>query len=340
MKEYLTKITVGQDLTPEEAGEAMETIMSGEASDAQIGAFLAALKCKGETVDEISAFVRVMRKHCLRINPKVAGTLVDVCGTGGDGKSTFNISTASMFVVAAAGIPVAKHGNRAITSRSGSADVLEVLGANINLTPEQITSCIQDIGIGFMFAPNHHPAMKHVMPARKQLGIRTVFNVLGPLTNPASAKAQLMGVYDPTLTEKLAYVFKSLGLERAFVVHGEPGIDEISNAGKTRISELKDGSVRTYTVEPEDFGLQRADLSKLLGLGAAENARTIRDILSGEDSGPRADIVALNASAGLVAGKKAENLKQGFVLAREIISSGGGFNKLTEYVNYTQKCHS
>ncbi|MBU0761884.1 MAG: anthranilate phosphoribosyltransferase [Candidatus Altiarchaeota archaeon] len=336
MKEYLSKLAEKRDLTYDEAKAAMQNIMSGDATDAQIGAFLIALKMKGESVEEISAFAQVMRQYSLKVTPKVDGTLVDVCGTGGDGKSTFNISTASMFVVAAAGVPVAKHGNRSITSKSGSADVLEALGVNIGLNVEQITASIEKIGVGFMFAPQHHPAMKHVMPARKQLGVRTVFNILGPLTNPASAKAQVMGVFDPDLTEKLANVFGLLGVEHAVVVHGEPGIDEISNVGNTKISELKDGAVTTYSLSPQDFGVGKADIQDILGSTAADNAQTIKDIFSGADTGPKMDIVALNASAGLLVAGNADSLKNGYRQALDIISSGKALKKLTEYVEYTK----
>jgi len=336
MKEYLSKLSAREDLNFEEAKAAMETIMSGDATDAQIGAFLLALKMKGETIDEISAFASVMRQYSLKVNPLVDGVLVDVCGTGGDGKSTFNISTASMFVVAASGVYVAKHGNRSITSKSGSADVLEALGANLSLDHNQIKSCIEDVGMGFMFAPNHHPAMKYVMPSRKQLGVRTVFNILGPLTNPANAKSQVMGVFDPDLTEKLANVFNSLGVEHALVVHGEPGIDEISNIGKTKISELKNEKVNNYFVSPKDFGITEASLEDIVGGNAKENAQIIKDIFSGDDMGPRKDIVALNSAAGLLAAGKVDDLFEGFEKSCEILSSGSALKKLSEYVDYTK----
>ena len=328
MKEIIEKLINGLNLAPDEAESAMQTIMSGKATDAQIAAFLVALRIKGETPEEIAALAQVMRRFATAIRPEVSGTLVDTCGTGGDAAGTFNISTASMFVVAGAGIPIAKHGNRSVSSKSGSADVLESLGVNIAMAPEKVQECIEKTGIGFMFAPGFHSAMKHVMPARRELGIRTVFNILGPLTNPANAKGQVVGVYNAALTEKIAEVMNILGVERAFVVHGEPGMDEISNVGKTKISELSKGKIKTYMITPEDFGVKRARMADLAGADAKENAKIITDILAGKDKGPRRDIVLLNAAAGIVAGKKAKTLKEGLEIARDSIDSGKAYKKL------------
>jgi len=335
IRDYIRKVSGGEHLTAKEAAEAMSLIMTGQATDAQAGAFLTALKIKSETPEEIAAFATVMREHSVKINPKVSGVLVDVCGTGGDQKNTFNVSTTSMFVIAAAGVAVAKHGNRSLTSKCGSADVLEALGARINLPPERIEKSIEEVGIGFMFAPAHHPAMKHVMPARKQIGIRTVFNILGPLTNPANAGAQLMGVFDGALTEKIANVFLKLGLSRAMVVHGEPGLDEISNIGGTVVSEL-DGYVRTYALKPEDYGMRRASLVEILGGSPEENARILRGILSGADKGPRRDIVLLNSAGGLIVAGKAKDFSEGVGLARQLIDSGKAIKKLDEYIMYSK----
>ncbi len=337
MKEFIQKIIEGKNLTGKESEKVMEKIMSGEATPSQISAFLTALRMKGETAEEIAAFSKVMRRFAQKIKPKVSGTLIDVCGTGGDKIKTFNISTTSMFIVSAAGIPIAKHGNRAISSHSGSADVLEELGINLNLEFEKIKESIEKIGIGFMFAPAHHLAMKYVMPTRKELGIRTVFNILGPLTNPANAQAQLMGVFDPNVTEKLAKVFKLLGLKQAMLVYGEPGLDEISNLGKTKISELREGKIKTYYIEPENFGLKRAKVKDLAGGERKENAKILVDILSGREKGPERDIVLLNSAAGLIVGNKAKNFKEGIELARNVLESGQAYQKFEEFRNFCQK---
>jgi len=336
MKEFIQKVAGGENLTIKEAEAAMTCIMTGQATDAQIGAFLTALKMKGETAQEISSFARVMRECAVKISPKVRGRLVDVCGTGGDSKGTFNVSTTSMFVIAAAGIPLAKHGNRSLTSQCGSADVLEALGVKIDLLPEEIEKSIEDVGLGFMFAPMHHPAMKHVMPARKQIGVRTVFNILGPLTNPAGAKAQLVGVFDAGLTGKLAEVMGQLGLERALVVHGEPGLDEVSNVGETKVSELDAGKVISYSINPEDFGIRKARIEQILGGTPQENARILKEILSGREKGPKRDIVLLNAAGGLIVGGKAKDFTDGVGLAAEIIDSGAAHSKLKEYIEYSK----
>jgi anthranilate phosphoribosyltransferase len=319
------------NLPTEDAKEAMKKIFSGESTQAQTAAFLSLLAVKGETPSEIAAFARVMREYAEKVHPKTNGKLVDVCGTGGDAFKTFNISTTSMFVVAASGVAVAKHGNRSFTSKCGSADVLEALGVNLNITSQQTAEMIEEVGIGFMYAPLHHGAMKCVMPVRKELGIRTVFNILGPLSNPAGATSQLMGVYEPELTEKLAAVFSELGAEKALVVHGSPGIDELSTLGKTKISELSDGEVKTYAVTPEDFGLRKAEAKDLAGGSPEENAKALVGVLSGEDTGPRRDIVLLNAAAGIYVGGKADDLTEGLEAARDAMDSGGAYRKLEEF---------
>ena len=336
MKEFIQKLVEKQDLTEEESRRAMQMIMSGKATDAQIAGFLIALRMKGETPEEIAEFAGVMREFSRKIEPRIE-PLVDVCGTGGDRINTFNISTTAMFIVSASGIPVAKHGNRAVSSRCGSADVLEELGINLNLEPEKIREGIEKIGIGFMFAPLHHSAMKYVMPARRELGVRTVFNILGPLTNPANASAQLMGVFDPDLTEKMAEVFRLLKLKSAIVAYGEPGLDELSTLGKTKISELRDGKVRTYFVRPGDFGLSKAKAEDIAGGSARENARILRDILSGEETGARRDITLLNSAAGIVVGGVADNLKEGYEIARDVLDSGKAYKKLEEFIEFAKK---
>lgn len=336
MKEFIQKLVDGKDLTAEESENAMNLIMSGNATQIQMASFLTALRMKGETPEEIASFARIMRKFAESIKPDISNVLVDVCGTGGDNIKTFNISTTAMFIVAAAGIPVAKHGNRAVTSKCGSADVLEEFGINLSIPFERIKESIEKIGIGFMFAPFHHSAMKHVMPVRKELGIRTVFNLLGPLSNPANASAQLMGIYNAELTEKIAEVFRILELERAMVVHGEPGIDEISTIGRTKISELRGNEIRTYYVKPEEFGLKRARIEDLAGADKKENARILREILNGKEKGAKKDIVLLNAAAGIVIGGKAKDFKGGLDIATEVLDSGKAYKKLEEFIEFTK----
>lgn len=308
IREALPKVVKGQDLSREEASRVMEVLMSAQATDAQIAAFLTAMRMKGETVEELCGFASVMREKAAVIPTQHAPIsrpgqrmLVDTCGTGGDAQGTFNISTAAAFVVAGAGIPVAKHGNRSASGLCGSADVIEALGVPLDLPPERVGRCIDEVGIGFLFAPLLHPAMKHVASARRQIRIRTLFNLLGPLTNPARALAQVIGVYDGALTEVLADVLNQLGCHRAFVVHGMDGLDEISTIGETKISEVRGGGVRTYLVRPEDFGLPRALLTDLKGGDGSANAEIIRQILQGT-KGPQRDIVVLNAAAAIVAG--------------------------------------
>lgn len=336
MKDFIEKLVDGEDLTADEAANAMKTVMSGEASDAQIASFLTALRIKGETPQEIASLAEVMHDFAEKIYPDVDGTLVDVCGTGGDQLNTFNISTTSMFIVAAAGIPVAKHGNRSITSKCGSADVLEALGVNLDMEFNKIRECIEKIGIGFMYAPLHHSAMKYVMPARRELGVRTVFNILGPLTNPANARAQLMGVFDPDLTEKLANVFKILGLKHTIVAYGEPGLDELSTLGKTKISELREGQIKTYYIKPEDYGLRKAKPRDIKGGSTMENTKILREILASADGCAKTDITLLNASAGIVAGGGADNLEEGLEIAKEVLYSGKAYKKLNEFIDFAR----
>jgi len=334
-----------RDLSRVEAAGAMDAIMSGAATNAQIAAFLVALRMKGETVEELIGFAQVMRQKVVRVRTRgdeVAGLtgtdremLIDTCGTGGDASGTFNVSTATAFVVAGAGLKVAKHGNRSSSTLCGSADVVEALGISLELTPAQVGRCIDEIGIGFMYAPLLHTAMKHVMPARREIGVRTVFNLLGPLTNPAGANAQLIGVASAGLTEPLARVLAELGTIRAFVVHGADGLDEISNTGESQISEVHEGVVRSSRVRPEDFGLPRATIRDLRGGDRGENAKIIRLVLGGEP-GPRRDIVLMNAAAALVAGGKARDLKEGVGMASQSIDSGAAASKLAALVERSQ----
>src|SRR5467141_1057111 len=335
-----------RDLTRIEAAAAMEAIMTGAATHAQIAAFLTGLRMKGETVEELIGFAQVMRQKAVRVRTRgeevaaLSGTdremLIDTCGTGGDATGTFNVSTATAFVVAGAGLRVAKHGNRSVSSLCGSADVVETLGISLELPPDMLTRCLDEVGIGFLYAPLLHTAMKHVMPARREMGVRTVFNMLGPLTNPAGANAQIIGVYAASLTEPLARVLAELGTVRAFVVHGADGLDEISNTGESRISEVREGTVRTFTVRPEDFGVPRASIGDLLGGDREQNAEIIRAILAGVP-GPRRDIVLMNASAALVAGGRARDLKEGVELAARSIDSSTARQKLGRLVALSQE---
>lgn len=330
----IEKLVQRRDLTDVEAEEAMKCIMSGEATQAQIGSFLTALRMKGETVGEITAFARVMREFAARISPDVDGTLVDTCGTGGDKIKTFNVSTAAMFVAAGTGVPIAKHGNRSVTSKAGSADVIEALGVRIDLPPEEVQRCIEEIGIGFMFAPRFHGAMKHAIGPRREMGIRTVFNILGPLTNPAGVRAQVIGVYDVVLTEKLAHVLKNLGCKRAMVVHGLNGLDEISTLGRTKISELEGRRIKTYEVKPEDFGINRTDAESIAGKDLDENVRILLKVMRGE-RGPRRDIVLLNAAAAITVGGKAKNIREGLKIAADAVDSGRAYEKVVQLVEAT-----
>ncbi len=343
--EALRALVERRDLTRIEAAAAMEAIMSGAATHAQIAAFLTALRMKGETVEELIGFAQVMRQRAVQVRTRgdavaaLTGTdremLIDTCGTGGDASGTFNVSTATAFVVAGAGLKVAKHGNRSVSSLCGSADVVETLGINLELGPDAVARCIDEVGIGFLYAPLLHTAMKHVMTARREMGIRTVFNMLGPLTNPANANAQVIGVYAAALTEPLARVLAELGTIRGFVVHGADGLDEISSTGESRVSEVREGVVRTFTVRPEDFGLPRAAIADLRGGDREQNAEIIRAILRGEP-GPRRDIVLMNAAAALVAGLRARDLKEGVTLAGHSIDSGSALARLERLAALTQ----
>jgi len=329
----LQKLIHNVNLTQQEAMEAMGCIMSGNASPAQIAGFLTAMRVKGETVAEIIGCAGAMRQNAARVEHSVP-YCIDTCGTGGDGSGTFNISTAVVFVAAAAGAKIAKHGNRAMSSKSGSADVLEALGVNISLSPWQVARCIEDTGLGFMFAQLFHQSMKHAAGARRELGIRTIFNILGPLTNPAGAKGQLLGIFDGNMTGLMAEALQGLGTERALVVHGSDGLDEITITGPTKVAELKDGSIREYTLDAADFGLSRATLPDLAGGDAVVNAEIISSILSGE-TGARRDIVLINAAAALYVAKVADNLKEGLALAAETIDRGLAARKLQELREYT-----
>lgn len=331
----INKAAGREDLTGEEARAVMNGIMSGEATDAQIAALLTALRMKGETVDEITAFAAVMREKADPVNV-AKGVVVDTCGTGGDKTGTFNISTTAAFVAAGAGARVAKHGNRSVSSRCGSADVLEELGVVLDLDAVTTGEIINEIGIGFLFAPRLHAAMKYVMPARKQMGLRTVFNILGPLTNPAGASAQVVGVYDPDLTETLAAVLGNLGSKHVLVVNGAGGLDELSTLGKTKISEMIDGAVSNYEVSPEQLGLPTATLDEIRGADAAANAGFVMAVLNGQ-SGPRRDIVTLNAAAALVAADLAANLKAGLEMANAAIDDGSARMKLDDLIGATRK---
>jgi len=334
LEKYLGKVVDRKDLNAGEAENAMRAIMSGEAGNIQTAAFLASLRMKGETEDEIAAFARVMRDLALKINPKVEKS-VDVCGTGGDAIKTFNISTTAAFITACV-VPVAKHGNRSVTSKCGSADVIEELGVNLALPPRRIEECIEKVGIGFMFAPLHHQAMKNVMEVRQKLGMRTVFNILGPLTNPANATHQLIGVYDASLTELIAKVLRILGLKKALVVHGEPGVDEVSVCGKTKVSQLEDGEIRTYFINPEDFGVERALPEKIAGGSREESARILRDVLSCKEGGAKRDVVLLNAAAAIFAAAESRSIGDGFEIARDVLESGQAAEKLEEFVRFAR----
>lgn len=328
IQEAIKKVVEGNDLEEVEMVGAMNEIMEGEATDAQIACFLTALRLKGETVEEITGAVRVMREKATKIYTKHP-LVVDTCSTGGTGLHSFNISTTSAFVVAGAGIPVAKHGNRGVTRKSGSANVLMSLGINIEISPEQVGKCIDEVGVGFLFAPLLHGAMKHAIGPRKEMGIRTIFNAIGPLTNPAGAKAQVLGVYSPELTESHAHVLKNLGTKHAFIVHGADGLDEITTTTTTRISELNNGDVNTYTLDPTAFGISIAEQKWLLGGTPQQNAEITTNILKGQ-IGPKRDIVLLNAGAAIVAGGKAEILEVGIKLAADSIDSGRALETLEE----------
>lgn len=327
MKEAIQKVVDGQNLTMEEAKRVMNILLSGEATQAQIGAILTALRMKGETLDELTGFAAVLKEKAEHIAPNVPN-YVDLVGTGGDRTFTFNISTTAAFVTAGAGLPVAKHGNRSISSKSGAGDVLEALGVNIMADPAVVTTCVEKAGIGFMFAQSFNKSMKYVGQARSEMGIRSVFNILGPLANPSDAKCMVVGVYDPSMTEIVASAMSRLGVENGFVVSGEDHMDEFTLTGKTTVSEIKAGEVTTYEVAPEQFGLQRASLEELQGGDGAENAKITTGILKGEVKGAKRDIVLLNAGATLYAGGKAQSIEEGIKLASEAIDSGKAYKVL------------
>lgn len=330
IKEAIAKVVSKEDLHETEMMETMIEIMEGKATPAQIAAFITALRLKGETIDEVTGAARIMKQKATRIDAR-SSIIVDTCGTGGDGSKTFNISTTAAFVVAAAGIVVAKHGNRAVSSSCGSADVLEALGVNISASPEIVEECIHQIGIGFLFAPLLHGAMKYAIGPRREIGIRTIFNMLGPLTNPAAATSQLIGVYNPRLTEMFAGVLKKLGTKRAFVVHGSDGLDEATVTGETRATELKDGLISTYNIDPVEYFGEFYDRESLRGGDASFNAQITKDALSGEN-GPCRNIVVLNAALAIMAGEKAKTLGEGIAIAQECIDSGAAIKKLQSLI--------
>ncbi|HEX5414836.1 MAG TPA: anthranilate phosphoribosyltransferase [Chloroflexota bacterium] len=333
IREAIGKVTVGENLTRDEAAAVMEEIFTGVATPAQFGALVTALRIKGETVDEIAGFASVMRRLARQV--VIDRPVVDTCGTGGDNRNTFNISTTAAFVAAGAGATVAKHGNRSATSQCGSADVLEALGVNISLAPEQVRTCLEEAGIGFMYAQLYHPAMKFAGGPRKEIGIRTVFNILGPLTNPAGARAQVLGVPTADLVERMAAVLALLGSHHALVVHGEDGMDEISLCAPTLVGEVRDGEVRTYRVAPEEYGLDRAEPAALRGGDATTNAALLRGVLEGQNGARRA-VVLLNAAAALVAADHADGLSDGIRLAAHSIDSGAALARLEKLVQVSQ----
>jgi anthranilate phosphoribosyltransferase len=338
MRALIRKIESGTDLSRQESESAMEEILSGRSDEETIVALLTALRAKGETVGELVGFARAMRRHVTPVFPNGARpeeVLVDTCGTGGDSSGTFNISTAAAFVAAGAGVHIAKHGNRSISSKCGSADVLEALGVRLDVPPERVGAAIREIGIGFLFAPALHTAMRHAMPARRRLG-RTAFNLLGPLTNPAGARAQIAGVFSGKVVEKVALALSELDVERAFVVHGAGGLDEISLAGETTVGDVRRDTVRIYQITPEDFGLERAPLAAIDGGDAAHNAEIVRAVLSGE-KGPRRDIVVANASAAIVASGRAAEFLEGAQLAASAIDSGAARQKLEALIAFTHR---
>lgn len=336
LKPYLAQAIRREHLSAAQAEEAMNIIMTGQATPAQIGAYLIALRMKGETVDEITGSARAMRANAVRVTPtlKVGEALYDTAGTGGDGAHTFNISTAAAFIIAGAGRKVAKHGNRAASSQCGSADVLAALGLNLDLTPEQIGQAIDEVGIGFLFAPKFHPAMKHAVGPRKEIGQRTIFNVLGPLTNPAGANVQVIGVYDPALTEPLAKVLGELGAKAAYVIHGYGGTDELNPSGPNRLSHFKAGGVQTADLDPTELGLERAPLSDLRGGTPDDNARMMREVLGGQVNGACRNAALLNAAAALAA--ESGNLPLALEEAREALNSGAALAKLNALIEYSE----
>ena len=335
IKEAIIKLSKKQDLTYAEAETVMDEIMSGQATPVQMSAYLTALSLKGETIDEITASAAGMRAHCIKLLHNL--DVLEIVGTGGDGSNSFNISTTSSLVIAAGGVPVAKHGNRAASSKSGAADVLEALGVKIILTPERSAEILKKINICFLFAQNYHIAMKYVAPIRKELGIRTVFNILGPLSNPAGANMELMGVYDQLLVEPLAQVMANLGVDRGMVVYGQDSLDEISMCAPTSVCEIRDGKFTSYEITPEQFGYERCEKGALTGGTPAENAEITKAILKGEEKGPKRQAVCLNAGAALYIAGKAASIEEGVKLAESLIDSGAALKKLEEFVEETNK---
>jgi anthranilate phosphoribosyltransferase len=334
LKPYIAKVIQKTNLSQKEAFQAMEIIMTGNATPAQIGGYLVGLRMKGETIAEIAGSAAAMRAAAEQIAPSVPDPLIDTAGTGGDGSHSINISTAAAFVIAGAGYPVAKHGNRAASSMCGSADVLEALGVNLDLTPHQVKRCIEDVGIGFMFAPRFHPAMKYAVGPRRELGQRTIFNILGPLTNPANATHQLIGVFDPDLTEQLASVLGDLGSKGAMIVHGNGGLDELTTEGINKVSQLENGKVNSYHFEAQEFGLRSATLDDLHGGDPNENAESLRAILNGDDGGPRKDVILLNAAAAIATVNG--GLERGLIQARTALENGAALSKLDQLITFTQ----
>ena len=335
IRQAIIKLANKQDLTYDEAAQVMNEMMSGETTQVQMAAFLTALAMKGETIEEITGCAAAMRAKGVRLLHNVEA--LEIVGTGGDQSNSFNISTTSALVIAAGGVPVAKHGNRAASSKSGAADCLEALGVNIMITPGQSTKLLENIGICFLFAQNYHASMKYVAPVRKELAIRTVFNLLGPLSNPAGATMELMGVYDESLVEPLSRVMTNLGVKRGMVVYGQDKLDEISMSAPTTVCEINNGQYRSYVIQPEDFGLQRCSKEELVGGTATENAAITRGILSGEIQGPKRDAVCMNAGAALYIGGKADSIGEGIKLAQQLIDSGAAMKKLEEFVEFSNK---
>lgn len=336
MKTFLDAVLNRRDLSQDEAYKAMEFIMEGNANDCQIASFLTALKIKGETTDEISGFSRAMLDKAVKVKSRHKN-IVDTCGTGGDGLGTFNISTTAAFIAAGAGVPVAKHGNRNVSSRSGSADVLEELGVNINIECSEVSDCLDSIGIGFIFAPKAHTAMKYVAKARKDMGIRTVFNILGPLTNPARPNGCVLGVFDNNLIYMMINTLKNLGVERAFVVNSEEGLDELSVSGKNSVAELRDDRISKYILDTEKLGFKKSNISDLIGGDAKENAGILVSILTGEEKGARRDSAVINAAAAIVSGKKTDSLSEAVDLANYSIESGKAYEKLNRLIEFTNR---
>ncbi len=337
IREAIQLLVDRKDLPFELAQQSMREIMVGEATPSQIGAFLTSLRMKGETVEEITALAMVMRDNAVRINPHVSGRTVDTCGTGGDRLKTFNVSTAAALVAAGAGVAVAKHGNRSVTSKCGSADVLEAIGVNLNVPPLTVQRAIEQVGIGFMFAPAFHPAMKNAIVPRREIGVRTVFNILGPLTNPANASAQVLGVYDPKLVEPMAQVLQKLGTEEAMVVHGVEGLDEISTIGKTKLAWLKDGQTTSREITPQDLNLKQARPNEISGFDINQNAKLLVHIINGSEDrlSTRLQMVLANAAAAIVVGGKAHDLATGVEVGREAIASGRAYEKLKQLIEIT-----